>query len=260
MRLNAVALWLVSCIAWSLAVVAAPVPAVAPVSAGAPVDEATAAAEPLKVSWSKELKVSSLASVDEAIAQPLADPFDVILPDQSVRKLKTCKDLLAVSKVKFDLPAEHQSDVDWNAVTSNSIRCLALETLKGAKPASTSYLGWFHFTQADVAKLPATFAMSIAEHDDRAIAKAAKSCKPWGKYDRQLKLSVDGADDGKLTADGWAGRLTMYARGDLDGDGIEDLMFYRYAKLNEGESSNESLFIVTQTSPKACPKVIRTMP
>ncbi len=37
-------------------------------------------------------------------------------------------------------------------------------------------------------------------------------------------------------------------------------MFYRYAKLNEGAANEESVFIVTQTSAKACPKVTRRIP
>jgi len=253
MRLSAL-LWLVSGVAQPPAAATAPAPVPA-AAAAAPTEPST-----FKVSWSKDLKVSSLAAIDGALAAPLDDPFDVILPDGSVRKLKTCNDLLAVSKSKFDLPPDHQSAVDWDTVTTASIRCQTLDVLKAAKPASTSYLGWFHFTQAGVAKLPPTLAMSMAENDEKTIARAAKNCKPWGKYDRRLKLSVDGADDGALTADGWAGRLTLYARGDLDGDGVEDLMFYRYAKLYEGEANSEAVFIVTQTSAKACPKVIRTIP
>jgi len=34
--------------------------------------------------------------------------------------------------------------------------------------------------------------------------------------------------------DGWAGRLSLYARGDFDGDGREDLMLLRFVKVDEG--------------------------
>jgi len=213
-----------------------------------------------KVSWSGDLKLASLSSIDEALAQPLRDSIDVVMQDQSVRTIKTCKDLLAVSKAKFDLPPDHQSDIDWEALTSASIRCFALDALRAAKPATSSYVGWFRFSQAGVAKLPAGLAMPSGENEDKAIAKAEKKCKPWGKYDPRLKLHVDGTDDGQVSGDGWAGRVTVYARGDIDGDGIEDLMVYRYAKLNEGSENDETVFIITQTSEKGCPHVVRRFP
>jgi len=54
--------------------------------------------------------------------------------------------------------------------------------------------------------------------------------------------------------------LVLYARGDFTGDGIEDLMFLREGKVNEGTASDSTLFIVSQTSEKACPRIVRTLP
>jgi hypothetical protein len=213
-----------------------------------------------KVSWSSDLKLASLAAIDEAMGQNLREPVTVILEDQSTRSLKTCGDVLAVAKVKFDLPPDHQSDVDWNSLTSTSIRCFALDVLKSAKPASATHLAWFRFSQAGVAKLPPGLTLSVAEGEEKAIAKAEKNCKGWGKYDPELKLHVDGTDDGQLQAGGWAGRLTLYGRGDLDGDGLEDLLLYRYGKVDGGSASDESLFIVSQTSNKGCPRIVKTIP
>ena len=223
--------------------------------------EAAAAPQvPSKVSWSDDLKLTSLASIDEALAQPLQDPFDVIMQDKSTRSIKTCKDLLAVAPLKFDLPPDHQADTDWDALTSVSIRCFALDALRAAKPATSSYLGWFRFSLAGVAKLPAGLAMLTGQDDDKTIAKAEKKCKPWGKYDPRLKLHVSGPDAGQVSGDGWAGGIMLYARGDLDGDGIEDMMVYRYAKLNEGSANDETVFIITQTSAKGCPHIVSRLP
>jgi hypothetical protein len=220
----------------------------------------SAPAAPLKVWWSPDLKLSSLTEIDAALDQALPEPIDVVPAGQPARKVKTCNDLLAATRSKFDLPSDHQSESDWNGLLSVSIRCYALEALKTAKPPSSSYLGWFQFSQAGVAKLPPGLEMPSGQGDDKAIAKAEKKCKPWGQYDRHLKLKVDGTDDGQVRGDGWAGRLTLYGRGDLDGDGLEDLMFYRYAKVEEGSESDESLFIVSQTAAKGCARIVKTLP
>jgi len=221
---------------------------------------AATAPEPTKVSWSSELKLPSLAGIDAALAEPLRDSWEVILHDKSVRPVKTCKDVLAVAKVEFDLPPDHSSDSDWNSLVSQSIRCFALDALKSAKPASASYLRWFTFNRAGIGKLPAGFSLAILEDEAKQIAKAEKACKPWGKYDPQLKVKVDGTNDGAVDANGWAGRVTLYARGDLDGDGNEDLMLYRYGQVEGGGATDETVFIVTQTSAKGCPRIIRRLP
>jgi hypothetical protein len=219
-----------------------------------------AAPKALSISWSGALELSALTAIDEALDKPLGNTWSVLVADKPPRSIKTCRELLAVSKVKFDLPPDQQSDVDWAGLVSDSIRCFALEALKGAKVPAASHLGWFRFSQAGVARLPPTFGMSIAENDQTTMEKAAKRCQPWGKYDRRLKLKVDAPDSGHISADGWAGRLTLYGRADFDGDGLEDLLFLRYGKLKDGAQDDEALFIVTQTSPQACPRVIRTLP
>jgi len=108
--------------------------------------------------------------------------------------------------------------------------------------------------------LPARFAPVLSDGDDQTLAKADKRCQRWGRYDRGLKLHADGPDRAWVGGDGWAGRLSLYARGDFDGDGREDLMLLRYGKLDEGTASDKSLFIVTQTSRRGCPRIVRALP
>jgi hypothetical protein len=217
---------------------------------------APAAAPP--VSWSSELKLPSLAAIDEALAQPVNDMPDVVLEDQSVHAIKTCKDLLAVAKVKFH-PSPDNGDA-WDSILNNGLRCFALDALKAAKPAAASYLGWFKFSRAGVAKLPAGLTMQFAAADQARVLKAEKACKAWGKYDPSLTLKLDGTDQGEVRGHGWAGRLTLYARGDLDGDGIEDLMVLREGQVEGGTASSSMIFIITQTSAKGCPQVARKIP
>lgn len=214
------------------------------------------------VSWASDLNLSSLADIDRQLSQPLDDwPDDpsAIMPDKSLRPIKTCRDILAVRKTSFDLTPDNGNAWDW--LEDKSIRCLALDVLKGAKPATTSYLGWFRFSGAAIAKLPAGLELDVdSPADDTSLAKADAACVSWGKYDEYLRVVVrTKGEEAWVSGSGWRGSIALYARGDLDGDGIEDLMFRRYGKLNEGSANEEALFLVTQTSPKSCPKIIRKL-
>jgi len=220
---------------------------------------AAATLEPPPISWSSELKLASLAAIDDALAQPIDDLPDAIMDaDNAVRPIKTCVDMLAVSKAKFHLSQDNQ--LAWEGFVEEALRCFALDTLKGARPAGKSFLGWFRFSRPGVARLPARFEPVFVDGDERGLARAERRCKSWGRYDRRLKLQVEGGDHGWVGGGGWAGRLSVYARGDFDGDGLEDLMLLRYAKIDGGSASDRSLFIVTQTARRACPRIVRAWP
>jgi hypothetical protein len=213
------------------------------------------------VSWSSQLKLASLADIDGALAQPVEEVPDAILDDDnSVRSIKTCNDLLAVAKLKFHLAQENK--LVWDGFIDEALRCFALDTLRGARPAATSFLGWFRLSRSGVARLPARFAPVLSDADEKNLARAKvdKRCRRWGKYDHRLRLQAESPDQAWVGGDGWAGRLSLYARGDFDGDGREDLMLLRYGKVDEGTVSDTSLFIVTQTSRRGCPRIVRALP
>jgi hypothetical protein len=208
-----------------------------------------------KISWSSGLGLTALADIDPALARPLEGEWQVTMGDKSKKRIKTCRDFLAVARSRFDVPNEH----DWSALWSRGARCFALEALRSAKVPARSFLGWFHFSPAGVARLPARLAMSVGPDDLEDAAKAEQACEPWGKYDETLKVRPEGADSARLASDGWTGRLVLYAQADLDGDGIADLMFRRDGHVTGGTAADTTVFIVTQTSAKGCPTVVRTM-
>jgi hypothetical protein len=219
-------------------------------NAGVPVGPST-------VSWASELNLSSLSAIDGLLSKKLDDMPDAVLADNSIRPIKTCRDLLALEKVKFDLSPDTADS--WDSLTSEAIRCSALDVLRTAKPASVSYLGWFKLSRAGVPRLPARFTVSFSDDAEKALRKADQACQRWDQFDPSLKVRVKG-EEAEVRTDGWSGRLVLYARGDLTGDGIEDLMFLREGKVKGGTATGSLLLIVTQTSEKACPRVLRTLP
>lgn len=178
------------------------------------------------------------------------------LPDGGKRVIKTCQEFLVVSKGKFDAGTEQ----DWSTLQAVGARCLALESLKGAKPAARSFFDWFTFSSRGIGKLSPGLSMLNSPDSVIDAKRAEKACRPWSKYDPTLKVKVETADKARVRTEGWTGQLILYARADFDGDGIEDLLLRRDAHVAYGGSATDtSVFIVTQTSAKLCPHRVRTL-
>lgn len=212
---------------------------------------------PPRVTWSSSLGVSSLSEIDGLLSRPLNAKYAAVLDNGSVRPMKTCNDLLPLVDAGFRHLSPDDSTVGWQLFQVDVVRCTALKLLKQAHPASTSYLGWFRLSAPAILKLPAGLAPSFTDRDLKALARARKGCTSWRTYDRHLKVAVDG-DDGALDAADWGGHLDLLVRGDLNGDGLEDLLLERQAVLKEGGAnpdSSDQLFIVTADSKRTCPRI-----
>lgn len=217
--------------------------------------EPTAAKGEVPIFLSKELGITALSDAAAALARPLADAWDVKVGGGKKRHVKTCLDFLAVSKTKFDL----ENPVDWPVWSEQGTRCFALDALKAAKPAKQTYLGWFRMAKPEIGKLPPGLAMLDSLDDEDEAAAAAKACRGWGKFDPSLKVRAKGIDQATLRSEGWTGQLVLYARADVDGDGLEDLLLRRDAHATGGSAALFQVFVVTQPSASACARVVRTM-
>ncbi len=206
--------------------------------------------------WSPALHVTALSQIDARLHEALPGLPKAVVNGKR-RALRSCADVIEVSRQKFRLSPD--DDVSWRAFETQAAPCVALEALKTAKPAARSFVAWFHLTPESVAKLPPDMTLYFSEDEQQDIAEAAKECQPLGVYDGSLEVQPKG-DQAEVSTDSWTGQIVLYARGDLNGDGIEDLMLLRQAHSNEGSAADASVFIVTQNSTRGCLQVLRTLP
>lgn len=208
--------------------------------------------------WSKQLELSSLAQLDDRLRKPLKDLPKVVVKHDPPRLIQSCAELLDVSHQRFRLDPDDA--VSWRGFESEGAPCFALDALRGAKPPTRSYVGWFTLSPGTVAKLPPGMTLSFSADDLEDIAVAAKKCQPLGAYEDELHVQMQGPDQADIKTAAWSGRIVLYARGDLNGDGLEDLMFLRQAQANEGTAADSTVFIVTQRSAHGCLQIVRTLP
>ena len=219
------------------------------------VQGAAAAEGPVPVFLSKELGVGDLSEVAAALDRPLNDAWVVKMAAGGKRRIKTCRDFVAVTKSRFDLP----NPADWAAWWQQGAPCFALDALQGAKPAVRSHLGWFRFSKPGIKKLPPRLALLESPDELDEVAAAEKACHDWGRFDETLRVRVEAPDKATLRSDGWTGRLVLYARADIDGDGLEDLLVRRDGHATGGTAAEARVFVVTQLSPTGCTRVVRAM-
>jgi len=221
------------------------------------VQSAASPAHP-RVTWSSSLGVSSLSAIEGLLSRPINGNYAAVLDDGTVRPMKTCHDLLPLVDAGFSHLSPDDSTVGWQLFQVDVVRCTALKILKQARPASTSYLGWFSLSAPAILKLPAGLAPAFTDRELKALARARQRCTSWRTYDRHLKVTVQG-DDGALDAPDWAGHIDVLVRGDLNGDGVEDLLLERQAVLKEGGAnpdSSDQLFIVTDDAKTKCSRIV----
>jgi hypothetical protein len=86
---------------------------------------------------------------------------------------------------------------------------------------------------------------------------AAKLVDRLTSPDPELKIHVHSKDEFMAKDDGWEATVSLYARGDFDGNGIEELLLRRDGTLLEGTYRNHSLFILTRSSNHGPLRVVR---
>ncbi len=216
---------------------------------------AAASDGPIPIFLSKELGVRTLSDVATALDRPLDGGWVVKMAAGEKRRIRTCRDFVVVTKSRFELP----NAVDWAAWWQQGAHCFALDALQGARPALRSHLGWFRFSKTGITKLPPRLALLESPDDLDEATAAERACHGWGRFDETLRIRIEAPDTAALRSDGWTGRLVLYARADIDGDGVEDLLIRRDARATGGSAVESRVFVVTQSLPTACTRVVRVM-
>ena len=202
--------------------------------------------------WSPSLTVKSVVDARRQLDGPLGDEFSVRV-NGAQRILRTCRDFLAVVDKKVDAETEN----DWDILWAQGTRCLALSLLVDGRPAIQSHLARFRWEKVTLSDLPPELGFAISPEEEGTVRRAAAACESLGKIDPALRITKRKDDMLSVRAPTWTGSITLYARGDFDHDGIEDLLVERDAAVRRGSATLSSLFVVTRKTDEDCLRVAR---
>lgn len=143
--------------------------------------------------------------------------------------IASCADLAGVSESEVRLSLEWER---YN-LREKLIRCEALAEVKNARPARVSHVGDLVTSEDPGNLLPASVAPAADTSPQSADAAAAgpspTASRSWRALDPTLTFDRTGARAGyqELVVGGaYRGRLTWWAAGDFDGDGVEDVVMF----------------------------------
>jgi hypothetical protein len=220
----------------------------------------TRAEEVRQVRWSADLQLSSPVPsvIDSALSGPLPDTFEVWLEGGcgARRTIRTCTDFLSIAETSFDTENER----DWQLLWAQGLRCVALQWLKNAQPATSSLIDDFRLDRHAADKLPPQLALPVAREEVARVRKAAAACRSLKMLEPSTTTTVQSANKITFEAKGWEADVIEYARGDFDGDGFEDLLLRRDGSVKGGSYSRTNVFLLTRTPKDKCLRVVRQMP
>ncbi|MCP3144950.1 hypothetical protein [Pyxidicoccus xibeiensis] len=169
------------------------------------------------------------------------------LPQRKDREVNRCTETEGVKLDDLDVT----TTVEIYPAQAQLIRCRVLKLVAEARPAKVSHLRDLLTTKALGKVLPADFAPAFASGDVEEHARAGREGKTWSDIDPKVRFEPhpDRATALQVEGDMESGVLELCARGDFNGDGIEDAILDRNMRPEGGSLVDMTTFLVTRTRP-----------
>ncbi len=148
---------------------------------------------------------------------------------------------------------------DYLQQRSTLVQCAILQELRGARPANSSFVAGLKWDESILPLLPPQLAINVSNENIRAAGAAAKANKSWADTDKTATASTDAPDRVIVKGQGFIVRLILWGRGDLNGDGVQDLLVQTLDTLTEGTYRYTRLFILTRRSADGKLSVVREL-
>lgn len=206
-------------------------------------------------------KLESTADIKKALSAPWYSPFHVHPTashgqNQSLVLASCTEYLTSSSELRPDQPAS------WMPFMITAKTCQAARLILSAKPSKRSYVRKLAFQSQLPDVFPAGVALAISpsavEQRERAIAMNAR----WSDVARHISYEPCKTLSEKVCGiyhdnSGGTQRITLVARGDFNGDGVEDLLVSSRDSVSNGSYATYRMFVLTRLNPHGKIKMIR---
>ncbi len=209
---------------------------------------------PYPVWWSPTLELDSLDQIDARLAREIwpGDPEGLPLAKYEG---ETRTEVSASNCIDLERwVGEGYSGIGSNGFglqLYNQAFCRAIEMMRRAEPAEHSFLRDFWLNEDSIHVLP-------------ALVNVGPPCELWCRQrlanERRIPLSrfepvtgvaVKSDEEIKVWTIEWVAILTILARGDFNGDGLDDLLVFANTGGTVGTWSGADTFVLTRDAPGA---------
>ncbi len=209
---------------------------------------------PYPVWWSPTLELDSLDQIDARLAREIwpGDPEGLPLAKYEG---ETRTEVSAFNCIELERwVGEGYHGIGTNGFglqLYNQALCRAIEMLKQAAPARRSYLREFVLDETAVAYLPAmAFRMPSCDYQCRQRLANERRI-PVSQFEELVRIDSKGVDELELETPTMETRITVMARGDLNADGLDDMLVLSNTGATEGTGGWSGIYLLTREAPNA---------
>ncbi len=221
---------------------------------GPPNVAAAAAEPPYPVWWSESLELDSLDAIEARLERHIWPGDDEGLPlhksEGGTRKEApaiTCNDLTRLTEVGYYATGSNNYRIQLYTLAY----CGAIALLEQAAPAERSYLRDFVLDEQAVDYLPAMVDVSPS-CDFLCRQRVANERRiPLSQFIPVFRVTALGGDRIEFRTIGAETNLSLLARGDFDGDGLDDMLVLSSGYATEGSGGWTETFLLTRDLPDA---------
>ena len=216
----------------------------------------SAAAGPV-VWWStSELGITRLSGIDAELAKPFEGNLAVSNKAKEKGSIVDCASARSLQTQGY--VAQYPRDIAVLGVLT--AKCLALEALKTAQPARTSYMPVSPYDGRVIDMLPAALAPAVSVEQQTTIDAAGRGGQPIRMVESTVAfVAARGDDEILLGGEGWQETLVLLGRGDFNGDSKLDWLVRSDLAVQRGTHRVSRLFLLTRDSPEMVMRVIREL-
>ncbi len=223
----------------------------------------TAKATSLSVRWhsgykmsdllAQTVKISNIDDIKVLLDKKWYAEFSVISPasPDKIITLSTCRSYLDNNDKQLNTVRER----DNAAFMEIAAMCEATEFIANGKSSKQTFLASLLFDSQLPDKLPAQLALVISEAESTKLLNI-KKIKYWSHINKITNIANHNINHATYTHDGGSQELELVAKGDFNGDGIEDMLLTSRDSVEGGTYSATRLFMFTKLSKDAAIKLL----
>lgn len=195
------------------------------------------------VAWSPELHLKGTTEIQSQLQAPVLEGAKRVRLTNGTtsRDVGNCEEYLNAVGGGFHA----STPIDVKTSADFVYQCFVLRDLQHAQPAvSSSAYTW---SENSLSHLPPVLVPGAHDVTD-AAEQSEKRGESWKQFNPNVKIKKISGDLLLAEDNDYVYSLQVLARGDFNGDGIEDLAVYGTAQAKRGTWAHASYFIVSPTT------------
>ncbi len=155
---------------------------------------------------------------------------------------------------------EPMAQPDLTAMKVTGAECWAVKTLGTARPATARPIRPFPLNQSVLARLPPVLGpMAMPADRDRRL-HANSEGQPWSAIDPDAQVVAQEEWSAQVKAKDWTTDLQIFVRGDLNGDGVDDVLISTVSTGSEGSWGEVRLRLLSTVAGTSVLHVVKEYP